>query len=99
MLYIPKVELEATKKLFVYQSVTMWNKAIDSIYEKPPLNDQSYIIPGSCVNSDLSASTSFFKNKLFKILFAMQSKGNPIEWHAQNCDITSLEGPCWSWGL
>ena len=99
MLYTPRIELEAAKYLFVYQSTAMWNNVIDNIYEKPQLNELSYIIPGSCENSDLSTSISFFKNKLSNILLNMQSKGNPLDWHAQNFDLASLEGPCWSWGL
>ena len=78
----------------------MWNNVHESIFDKPKLDSKvGYVIPGSCINSDLSISLSLFKSKLFDIVLSLQSRGDPLQWHSQNFDVASIKGPDWSWGL
>ena len=79
-LILPRVNLDKTKKSFIFKSAAIWNKMFPSILTKNKSENSGIIIPGSAVNSDLSAPMSFVKDKLKSALFALQKAGDVIQW-------------------
>ena len=69
------------------------------VFVKPSLTENNLIIPGSCANSDLSASVPFFKNALRDILSKIQNMGDKTEWNHRNFEMSAITGPTWTWGL
>ena len=56
LLMIPKVRLDVTKQNFVFRASENWNEITKFVLEKCLPEKSGMIIPGSCINSDLSAS-------------------------------------------
>ena len=58
------------------------------IFIPPNLDDtMNIIIPGSCPNSDYTASVAFVKQKLKSILLENQSSGSPNDWLPENMNF------------
>lgn len=109
LLRIPSIKLDLSKRNFVFYSTNLWNSFVKHVFTKPQptkvetLNYNSdmnnIIIPGSSINSDLTATVGFFKCKVRKILLQLQSKGDNNLWDDRNFDPRHIDGPCWTWGL
>ena len=88
LLRLPDVNLDISKKNFVFSSCSIWNKLVGNILEKNSLtclHSQNYvIIRGSSKNSDLCATIPFVKRKLKAFLLDQQSSGGVIEWVPEN---------------
>ena len=80
-LILPRVSLDKTKKSFIFKSATTWNKMFPYILNKCEAEKSGIIIPGSAVNSDLSAQISFVKGKLKSIMLSLQKTGDIIQWY------------------
>ena len=79
-LILPRAILNKRKQNFFFQSATIWNKLLPCILMKCCAEDNGIVIPGSNINSDLSAPISFIKNKLKSSLLAQQKSGDVIMW-------------------
>ena len=88
LLHPPDVDLDISKRNFVFNSCTIWNKLIGVLLEKNVLTclrgDKYVIIIGSTQNSDLCATIPFVKNKLKAYLLNKQSSGEATEWVPEN---------------
>ena len=63
---IPKVRLVVSQQNFVYRSSEIWNSLIKHVFRVFSIcnvEESGIIIPGSTVNSDLSASVAFIKKQ------------------------------------
>ena len=82
MLLLPRVNLDASKQNFVFNSSKLWNKYknLKIVFSKCTPLDNGILIPGSTSNSDLAASTSFVKSRLKSVLLASQKSGDDTEW-------------------
>ena len=88
LLIPPKITLDISKNNFLYKSSLIWNYLIQKILVSPPLDENAgIVIPGSIVNSDLSASIGFVKNSSKKLLLNVQGRGDPNEWLPQNFSL------------
>lgn len=63
-----------------FKSSTLWNRLLPNILSKCKPEASGLIIPGSALNSDLSAPISFVKLKLKSALLASQRKGHLSQW-------------------
>ena len=111
LLHIPLVKLDIAKHNFVFSASSLWNNLIDNIFTKLepitistsstscrlPFNE--IIIPGSSMNSDLSASIGYVKSKVRSLLQQLQCKGDLNIWDNRNSDSKYVKGPCWTWGI
>ena len=79
-LEVPRVKLNITKQNFVFKSTQIWNDMSPEIFEKCSPNDNGLIIPGSSMNSDLSASSAYIKNRSKCHLQSAQKTGNTLNW-------------------
>ena len=85
-LQIPKYNLDISKNNFTVNSIVLWNKNIDSLFDKPTLctpkctNGLQIIIPGNVKNSDLTMSICILKSRLHELLIKLQNEGDAIEW-------------------
>ena len=81
-------KLLITKQIFLSKSCKIWNTLVKDILEKNKINDNvGYIIPGEQVNSDLSASVAFVKDRLTKILLSKQLSGSEEMWEIEQFAI------------
>lgn len=111
LLRTPCVKLDLAKRNFVFSSTNLWNSFAKHVFTKPEPTKleiltnsrsnitNSIIIPGSSINSDLSATVGFFKYKVRTTLLQLQSKGDKRLWDNRNFDPRHIDGPCWTWGL
>ena len=77
ILKCPKNSLTISERNFVAKSCQIWNFFISDVIKKNEINKaKGYIIPGEQENSDISASISFVKDSLTKLLLVFQSKGS-----------------------
>ena len=85
----PKVIRDTSVNNFVFKASSLWNRLLPKIFCSPELNPNlNIIIPGSCINSDISScSTGFIKNSLKKHLLSIQSEGQPDEWLSDNSNF------------
>ena len=79
-LILPRVKLDKTKKSFIFKSSITWNQMYPYILNKCEAEKSGIIIPGSALNSDLSAPISLVKFKLKSVLLARQKTGDIIQW-------------------
>ena len=83
-LIMPIVQLNKTKENLVFSASENWNNLLEFIFEKcePETSGiaKGLIIPGSCINSDLTASTSFVKSTLKQHLLSKQKSGSETIW-------------------
>ena len=79
-LLLPKVKLEKSKQNFLFSTSRLWNKLINSILERCEPEKNGIVIPGSKLNSDLSAALSVIKSKVKSFLLKEQSSGDKINW-------------------
>ena len=79
-LILPSVKLEKSKQNFVFKSSIIWNKLLSSILVSCEPNEDGLVIPGSTINSDLSAPISYIKRKLKSTLLATQKSGDHTKW-------------------
>ena len=79
-LIVPRVSLNKRKQNFISKSATIWNKLLPCILMKCGAEECGIVIPGSTINSDLSAPISFVKNKLKSSLLTQQKTGDTILW-------------------
>ena len=88
LLHLPDVDLDISKRNFVFNSSSVWNKLVGVILEKNVLtclHDDTYvIIVGSAPNSDLCATLPFVKNKLKAFLLDKQALGGVVDWVPEN---------------
>ena len=82
LLIPPKINLECSKQNFVFTSTLIWNKFIGTILNLKNVcpSMSGIVIPGSGVNSDLSASICVIKNKLKSHLLLIQEEGDVTNW-------------------
>ena len=75
------INLSVTQHNFIYKAAQVWNKIIPKILNSPELDIGSgVVIPGSSVNSDLTTSIPFIKNRVKKMLYEMQRLGDTVQW-------------------
>ena len=85
LLTLPKYYLNNSRNNFLYKSIILWNKLSQKIFIPPNLDDtRNIIIPGSCPNSDYTASVAFVKQKLKRILLENERSGSPNDWLPNN---------------
>ena len=75
-LEVPRVKLNISKQNFVFKSTQVWNDMSAEIFDKCSPSENGIIIPGSSIDSDLSASTCVIKNKSKCHLLSTQMLGN-----------------------
>ena len=63
----PKFSLEISRQNFVYNSCLVWNGTINHVLDTCNPYPNNIMVPGSSVNSDLSASISVVKNRVKKL--------------------------------
>ena len=81
-------KLLITQQNFFFKSCKIWNTIGKDIFEKNKINNSlGYIIPGEEVNSDLSTSIAFVKDRLTKILLTRQSSGSDEIWDKNQIEI------------
>ena len=95
----PKVRLDIRLHNFFYKSAYVWNASYPFIFNKKLLTIRGIQVPGSTPGSDITISGSTVKNKLKEILLYIQALGLTDEWDTRNHEITSYNGPSWTWGL
>ena len=64
LMILPKVKLKVSQQNFVSNASSIWNNLIGKILEKCLPNEKGVMVPGSALNSDLSAHISFVKEKV-----------------------------------
>ena len=88
LLHLPDVDLDISKRNFVFSSSFVWNKLVGFILENNVLRclrgEEYVIILGSTPNSDLCATIPFVKNRLKAYLFNKQASGGVTEWVPEN---------------
>ena len=88
LLHLPEVDLDISKRNFIFSSCSIWNKLVGNIFEKSVLThlggDRFVIIVGSTPNSDLCATIPFVKNKLKIYLLNKQASGEVDTWAPDN---------------
>ena len=88
LLIPPKVTLDISKNNFLYKSSLIWNYLIQKVLVSPPLDKYTgTVIPGSIMNSDLSASIGFVKNSSKQFLLNVQKQGDSDEWSPHNFNL------------
>ena len=66
---------------FHYKAAIVWNKIMPKLLDKPDLDtNTNLVIPGSCLNSDLTTPIGYIKHKTKAILLNIQCFGDPIHW-------------------
>ena len=80
IILLPQINLDTTKRNFVFSSSVIWNKLLDKIFNKCTAQPDGVVIPGSALNSDLAASSGVIKKKLKLLLLSEQKRGDEIEW-------------------
>ena len=65
---LPNVTLDIGLQSFVFSSCKLWNQYLKLMFDKCSANSSGIVVPGSAINSDLSASTSVIKSKTKKML-------------------------------
>ena len=87
-----KIRAPANKKLktsrgnFIYKATILWNSLIDRVLFGNIPRDDGMIVPGNCINTDLSASISFAKYRVKTLLIIIQSSGCSTTWENNNFD-------------
>ena len=79
-LILPNVTLDIGLQSFVFSSCKLWNQYSKFMFDKCSANSSGIVVPGSAINSDLSASTSVIKSKTKKMLLDEQKQGCEITW-------------------
>ena len=80
IILLPHVNLDTTKRNFVFSSSVIWNKLFGKVFDRCTAQPSGLVIPGSDANSDLAASLGVIKNRLRSLLLADQKQGDVIEW-------------------
>ena len=87
-----KIRVPANKQLlssrhnFIYKATVLWNSLINRVLLNNAPREDGMIVPGSCVNTDLSASISFAKYRVKALLRMIQSSGPRTTWEDSNFD-------------
>ena len=87
LIRLPKFSLEVSRQNFLYNSCLIWNGTIGQVLDKCEPYPNNIMVPGSSINSDLSASISVIKNRLKENLFqtqALKTQGRVNEWMPNN---------------
>ena len=79
-LEVPLVRLDVSQQNFSFKCTQIWNDLLPRVLEKCEPSKSGLIIPGSAVNSDLAASSSFIKRKMRNTLLSDQKLGNRNLW-------------------
>ena len=90
----PKFNLEISRQNFICNGSLIWNGIIGTVLNACNPYPSNIMVPGSSVDSDLSASISVIKNKLKRHLFqiqALQTPGRINEWMPNNICAFSLK--------
>ena len=67
----------SSKNNYHYKAATVWNKIMPKLLENPDLDTNTkLVIPGTCLNSDLTTPMRYIKHKTK----AIQCFGDPIHW-------------------
>ena len=80
LLLLPVVTLDKSMYNFTFKSASIWNQIIGNVLNKCKAEENDIVIPGSQINSDLSASTGYVKNKVKTYLLHEQKQGDKILW-------------------
>ena len=81
LLKVPQYSLMTSKNNFHYKAASIWNKIMPKLLEKPDLDaNTNLVIPGLCLNSNLTTPMGYIKNKTKEILLNIQCLGDPIHW-------------------
>ena len=65
---------------FLFSTSRNWNEIFDKVFVQCKSQENGIVIPGSSINSDLSASIGFVKQKVKSSLLKKQNDGDPINW-------------------
>ena len=88
LLVVPKYTLNYSRRQFIFKGAIIWNALNRKVLNSPELDHKiNIVIPGSCVNSDLSASICFIKNQLKRSLLHILNKGDPTDWSSSNFQL------------
>ena len=69
LLKVPQYSLMTSKNNFHYKAASIWNKIMPKLLERPDLDaNTNLVIPGSCLNSDLTTPMGYIKHKTKAIL-------------------------------
>ena len=86
---IPKSLLLVAQNNFAFKASQIWNDIIPHILNQPVLDSQTnLIIPGSCINSDLSASLGYIKTFAKKLILKIQSHGDSLQWSSDGTNFS-----------
>jgi hypothetical protein len=77
---LPNVNLDISKKNFVFKGSVIWNKLFSKIFNKCMAQPSGLVIPGSDLNSDLAGSIGVIKSRLKSLLLDDQKAGDEVEW-------------------
>ena len=108
LLILPKIGLEISKTNYGFKACKLWNSVIKHVFTKIDIDSSddvipgsvnNLVIPGSLINSDFSASVGYVKTKLKTLLRQLQQQGSIIDWNDNNFDLSSIDGPNWTWGI
>ena len=89
LLKVPQYSLMTSKNNFHYKAATIWNKIKPKLLERPDLDaNTNLVIPGSCLNSDLTTPMVYIKHKTKAILLYIQCLGDPIHWLSDRLNFT-----------
>ena len=83
---LPNRKLKTSRDNFIYKSTILWNSIITRVLLSSTPMDDGMIVPGSCINTNLSAPISFAKNRVKALLIAIQSSGCSTTWENDNFD-------------
>ena len=89
LLKVPQYSLMTSKNNFHYKAASIWNKIMPKLLERPDLDaNTNLVIPGSCLNSDLTTPMGYIKHKTKAILLNIQCLGDPIHWLSDRLNFT-----------
>ena len=84
LLHLPGVHLDVSRTNFVFKSSLIWNKMLNIVFDKCTPRDDGIVVPGSSINSDMSASVAIIKGRLRKHLLCIQTFGEKNYWSPEN---------------
>ena len=79
-------DLNSSRINFIYKATVLWNTLIPRVLLPNTPMDNGLIVPGSCKNTDLSASIPFVKRRIKSLLLTIQATGCKKTWEDNNFD-------------
>ena len=71
---------------YIHNATVLWNSLIPRVLLPNIPMQNGMIVPGSCINTDLSTSISFVKRRVKSLLMAIQASGCESTWENSNFD-------------